>query len=750
MESTVVELGYQQRIEALRATKLEQTREKQQLVGPMDFDDHGLVLPPAEFREVVQAISGSGMPITDVRIKGLEVKSNHPNGGFYGPKACGANYRRCLESQPPYIDPMSSLAGAYFVNFGSYRRGGWKPEIAVPESLREEQRKYKLVTGIGAGQHFCQDLKIGLDLGWGGILASIRHYRELNAPRADDFYYGLEDITLGMQHWIQRNELAAREAAEKEQDPQLRQNLLEIAEINARLVTEPPRTFREACQWILWYDMAARMYNGSGSLGKLDLLLQPYYERDKAAGILTNEDAVFHLACLLIRDTAYLQLGGPDESGEDATSEVSYLILEAAHRLRVPANVGVCVGEGVDPRLLRRGVEIMFEDKMGVPKFLGIDNTIAGFVKNGYPVELARQRAYSGCHWSAIPGREYTLNDCVKINFGAVFEVAWNEMFEDASVSPSMAELWARFERHLRRAVQIIGEGIDFHLEHMHEVFPELVLDLLCYGPIEKGLDATHGGVEYYNLCVDGAALATVADSFAALEQRVEKEHKLTWQEVKERIDADWAGLDGERARLMMKSIARYGSGGSRADEYAVRVTQAFTRLVKDNPTPMGRNLIPGLFSWANTVPMGKELKATPNGRHAGDPISHGANPDPGFRKDGAPSAMAVAIASVQPGYGNTAPMQMELDPGISKDEGGVDKVADLIKAHFDLGGTQVNLNVMDAAKVLEAHKDPSKYPDLVVRVTGFSAYFASLSPDFRQLVVDRIISEGGSESTKH
>jgi len=750
MESTVVELGYQQRIEALRATKLEQTREKQQLVGSMDFDDHGLVLPPAEFREVVQAISGSGMPITDVLIKGLEIISDHPNGGFYGPKVCGANFRRCLESQPPYIDPMSSLAGAYFVNFGSYRRGGWKPEIAVPESLREEQRKYKLVTGIGAGQHFCQDLKIGLDLGWGGILAKIRHYRQLNAPRADDFYDGLEDITLGMQHWIQRNELAAREAAEKEQDPQLRQNLLEIAEINARLVTEPPRTFREACQWILWYDMAARMYNGSGSLGKLDLLLQPYYERDKAAGILTNEDAVFHLACLLIRDTAYLQLGGPDESGEDATSEVSYLILEAAHRLRVPANVGVCVGEGVDPRLLRRGVEIMFEDKMGVPKFLGIDNTIAGFVKNGYPVELARQRAYSGCHWSAIPGREYTLNDCVKINFGAVFEVAWNEMFEDASVSPSMAELWARFERHLRRAVQIIGEGIDFHLEHMHEVFPELVLDLLCYGPIEKGLDATHGGVEYYNLCVDGAALATVADSFAALEQRVEKEHKLTWQEVKERIDADWAGLDGERARLMMKSIARYGSGGSRADEYAVRVTQAFTRLVKDNPTPMGRNLIPGLFSWANTVPMGKELKATPNGRHAGDPISHGANPDPGFRKDGAPSAMAVAIASVQPGYGNTAPMQMELDPGISRDEGGVDKVADLIKAHFDLGGTQVNLNVMDAAKVLEAHKDPSKYPDLVVRVTGFSAYFASLSPDFRQLVVDRIISEGGSESTKH
>jgi pyruvate-formate lyase len=156
----------------------------------------------------------------------------------------------------------------------------------------------------------------------------------------------------------------------------------------------------------------------------------------------------------------------------------------------------------------------------------------------------------------------------------------------------------------------------------------------------------------------------------------------------------------------------------------------------------LGFHMIPGLFSWANTIPMGKEVGATPNGRYAGDPISHGSNPDPGFRRDGAPTAMAAAIASVQPGYGNSAPMQLELDPMISKEDEGVRLVADLIRTHFKLGGTQLNLNIMDAAKVLEAHKDPSKYPDLVVRVTGFSAFFASLSPEFRQLVVNRIISQ--------
>jgi pyruvate-formate lyase len=64
-------------------------------------------------------------------------------------------------------------------------------------------------------------------------------------------------------------------------------------------------------------------------------------------------------------------------------------------------------------------------------------------------------------------------------------------------------------------------------------------------------------------------------------------------------------------------------------------------------------------------------------------------------------------------------------------------------KDAFDPGGTQINMNVMDAARVLEAYKDPSKYPDLVARVTGFSAYSASLSPESRQVAVNRIITEG-------
>lgn len=155
---------------------------------------------------------------------------------------------------------------------------------------------------------------------------------------------------------------------------------------------------------------------------------------------------------------------------------------------------------------------------------------------------------------------------------------------------------------------------------------------------------------------------------------------------------------------------------------------------------PNGRQLVPGWFSWARTIEYGSKVGATPNGRRRGEPISHGANPNPHFRQDGAPTAQSNGIASVQCGYGNTAPLQIEFDPHVAADEKGVDTVLALIEGHFKQGGTLININVLDGEKLMKANENPEEYPDLVVRVTGFTAYFASLSPQFRQLVVDRFL----------
>jgi formate C-acetyltransferase len=631
------------------------------------------------------------------------------------------------------------MAGVYMVSFNSYRKPDWNPDYDYSH-LHGDQERFGIDAGIGGLQHFCPDLKIGLDLGWGGLLDKVRKFREINADF--EFYDGLEDIILGMQDWIRRHGEAAARMAEAEPDQDVKENLQAISEICLAQVSDPPGTFRGACQWLTFFQAAAKMYNGSGEWGQLDELLRPFYDRDVRAGVLTDDEAVFHIACLLLSETAYIQLGGPDREGNDLTCTVSYHVLEAVHRLKTPANIGVRVGPSIDPGLLRRGVEILLEDRMGFPKFIGDEQVIEGWVKNGYSVEDARTRVYSGCHWLAIPGREYSLMDIIKIDFAKLFDTTFWMMI-DSSGDRSVDTLWTMFKENLGRAIRVTAEGIDIHYRHMYKVFPELFLDFFCYGPLEKGLDASNGGVEFYHTGIDGASLANAADSFAAIRQRIEEEQRLSWDELAGHLRDDWSGADGERVRLMMRNIKRFGFGGSDADEWAVKITEEFTRLVKGKPTPDGYHLVPGLFSWAKVVPYGQRLGATPDGRRAGEPLSHGPNPSPGFNEGngGSPTQMVTAVAAVQPGYGNTAPLQIDIDPSMGESQESIEKVEALIKSHFEMGGTMVNINVLNRELLEEANRNPEDHPDLIVRVTGFSAYFASLSPELRQYVVDRVIN---------
>lgn len=731
--------SYIERIEALRQEKLKQTEEKRQILGDMNFDDWALVLPPVEQRNVAKVTSSSGNEMTDCLFNWFEPESNHPNGGFFGPRAVGGNYRRILENHPVYIDPNNALAGAYMTNFVSYRRPHWNPDFDFSH-LKPEQEKYGIMPGIGFVQHFCPDVAIGMALGWGGLLDKINKFRAINQGK-DDFYDGLEAVVLGMQNWIARHAEAASSMAAREEDPLLAASLAEMAEINQRLITDPPQTFREACQWILWYLLSARMFDGSGSLGRIDVLLYPFYQNEIEAGTLMDEEATFYIACLLLRDTAYVQLGGPDASGADVTNPVSFLVLKAVELLKIPANVGVCVGDEVDPALLQRGVDLMVNEKLGIPKFLGIDNTSKDFTRNGYSIEDGRERIYSGCQWHALPGREYGCYDGIKLNLAAVFDVALREMVAEKGEEADADTLWQYYEKHLYRAVDVIADGIDFHMAHMAEVFPELVLNLCCHGPVEKGLDVTAGSIEYYNFGVDGSSLATAANAMASVIQRVVIEKRLTWHDLLHHLDTNWQDEGGELVRLMFKNVRHFGYGNTLSDEVAQKMAHSFSEYTRSHKTPHGYNMLPGFFSWVFNIKMGKALGATPDGRFAGDPISHGPNPSPGFRKDSASTALSTTVASVQPHYGCTAPLQIEMEPTIVNEKDSKKLIASFIRSHFKQGGTQINMNVMDSKKVLEANKDPSKYPDLVVRVTGFSAYFASLSPQLRQMIVDRIVA---------
>jgi formate C-acetyltransferase len=326
------------------------------------------------------------------------------------------------------------------------------------------------------------------------------------------------------------------------------------------------------------------------------------------------------------------------------------------------------------------------------------------------------------------------MNDTVKINIAKVFEVALEEMRSDEE--KSTAKLFEIFEKHLKIAIDVTAQGINLHLDHIGEVTPELIMNLMMNNTIEQGEDISKCA-ELYTVGIDGAGLAVVADSLGAIEKRIEKEGALTWEQMYEALDSNFSD---ERTRLILNSSPKYCGGDTVSDAWAKRLTECWVRNIRAQKMPEGRQLIPGWFSWARTVEYGTKVGATPNGRRAGEPISHGANPNPHFRTDGAPTAQSEGIASVQCGYGNTAPLQIEFDPGVKPDEEGVAIIENFVKGHFLGGGTLININILDAEKLMEAHKDPYLHPDLVVRVTGFTAYFASLSPKFRQLVVDRFL----------
>jgi len=738
-------IPFQDRIEAMRRTKKEHTAIKVAHYGHFDTDDHGYIpwLEPVPYETV----------------------PNHPDGGCYGARAIGENFRRWLEVHPLYIHPTSSLAGAWIYK-GIPGLGGfsleramartkpphpsttpsyprhWRPEDR-PTHLHELHQKYGTFSpGIGNKNHFGPDMTIGFELGWGGLLEKIRHFRELNRPEDTGFYDAEENLVLGVQAWIKRHVDYARELAETEQDPGTRANYLDIAETNDYLIDGAPRTFHEACQFIAWFQVVDRMWGLGGALGQLDELLRPYYEADIAAGRETDESVLWHLCSLLFNDPHYSQIGGQAPDGRDLTSKMSFLILEAMHRIRIPANIALRVHEDMDQSLLRRALEYMASDGTGVDFALsgGLDT---GFTKNGHPLGLARMRAKVGCNWTALPGIEYCIQDGTRLNLIRPILITLDEMMEDAACPRTMDRLWQGYAHHLSVVVDAVKEGKDIHMERQPRNFIEIVLNLFCHGPIERGLDASNGGVDIVDLAFDGIGLATVADSFAAIEQRVVDEGKLTWERLAELLMTNFEGAD--RERMMLASVPRYGQGGTRADWWAERIADLWTHLVRDTPTPSGRwTCVPGLFSHGGTASYGKRVGATPNGRRAGEPVSHSADPDPGFLPGGAVAltAKANAVARTQSGWGNTTPLQVELGRKLVREMGGIDAVMAFVMAHNRQGGTLINMNILSKEAVMEAHEDPSTHPDLMIRVTGYSAYFNSLSKEYRQPIVDRILAE--------
>lgn len=734
-------LTYADRLKSMRDTKIRHTLEKRKQNGYTDLDDFGTV------------------PIS----KGYCVEPwyNSTNGSFYGYDGMCENFCRVIDAHEPYVDPMEMLCGRWRDMLVNYRgdlhympdwlknnlknlefiKNGatdqwskrWDEQRFPYDDLKPWQEKYNIVTGIDGDAHFACDYRIGFKLGFGGFLDKIEKYRKINTDKKD-FYDAEERCVRAIIRFIDRHIKKISEMIETERRQEIKESLQKMKSVCENIRTEPPKTFHEACQWTAFFNCASRIYTRDGAGFQLDVLLYPFYENDVKNGILDDETAKFLIANLLLIDPHYYQLSGVDENDCDMTNHLSYLSLDAADSINIACNLTVRVHENCDKNFLKKAVYYLIKNKNGWPRFCNDKALCDGYTKNGIDKKTARERIAVGCNWMCVPGREFPMNDTVKINIAKVLTEALKDFKNEKE--KSSARLFEIYEKHLAKAIDITAQGVNLHLDHAWEVTPELIMNLMMKNTLENGEDASQAA-EIFTIGLDGAGLAVVADSFGAIEERIEKEHLVSWNELFDALDNNF---DDERLRLILNSTPKYCSGGSCADKWAKKLTKSWVTLVKSQKMPKGRQFVPGWFSWSRTIEYGSKVGATPNGRKAGEPISHGANPNPHFRTDGAPTAQSNGIASVQCGYGNTAPLQIEFDPHVKCDESGIEAVRTLIEGHFAQGGTLININVLDGEKLMAANRNPDLYPDLVVRVTGFTAYFASLSPQFRQLVVDRFL----------
>lgn len=711
--------SYNERIAALHRQKLIFNEEKlRRRGGSYNTDDHGWI-PLDLTREVTRFVDASCGLCT-----GMEAVSR-----------VFADY---LDAHPCYAHPQSAVAGCWIGNL-PYMHEGWRPEhlFTRAEPIME---KYNINSrGHYAMNHSAPDLAIGLELGFPGLLQKIRGWRAKNpvTPESEAFYDGEERLVLAILRYIERTARHCREQA-REASGFERENLLALANMNDHLCVGAPRTLREAVQWIAWYDDVDRMYFNGGAGQEIDTLLYAYYLRDKQNGLISDdEEVVWYFSSMFFNDPHYHMIGGQNPvDGSDVSNELSFLVLEGQHRLAIPNNLALRIHENTNEALFTQAVKNLFEDGTGVCYSLsgGLDT---GFMRNGHPVALARMRSKVGCNWTALPGIEYALQDVTRLDLAKPLLLALDDLLESDG-ERTMENLFGLYEKHIETAVAIIKDGVDWHVKYKRYNKPELVLNLLSHGPIERGLDMSAGGVDLMHFACDAISLATVANSFAAIEQRVVQEKRLTMEQLREVLAANYEGF--EDVRLMLKSIPQYGAGNTRADAYAERISRLYTDLVRGTPTKDGYTVLPGIFSHGDVYSHGRNLGATPNGRFAGEPISHSADPDPGFLPGGgtAPTAKANAVARVQSGYGNSTPLQVDIDAKLASEIGGVENIKAYIRAHNQMGGTLININIVSKEKILEAHADPLKYPDLVVRVTGYSAFFHSLSAEYRQQVVDR------------
>jgi len=537
-----------------------------------------------------------------------------------------------------------------------------------------------------------------------------------------------------------------------------RQELKEIADICLWVSTEPPRTFREALQlfWFLCLAMAAESQSCI-PIGRFDQDLYPYLERDLEAGEATLGDAQTLLECLWIKlnfesdlttDTCRnITLSGQGPDGLDATNTLTYMCLDASHRLRLAdPKLNVRFHGGSPSRLLRRCVDMVKDGLGGFPAFYNDDTIIEGLTVMGVPLEHARLYSCDGCQEIILPGRGdfypvhtgVDLLACVQRTLGVppyLVEPGEPEPPETEIMDyPGFEAFMDAYIGNLEAMVASAVEEGNTRDRGLAMYSPVPFLSSTLEGCLENAADKTAGGCTYNWTGCNGQAFAAAVNSLAAVKRMVYDEKLVSLEGLRETLVDDWG--DERLRQYALNRVPKWGNDDDYVDSVAVRVAGRFIDEVLRHRNPRGGPYYPGIFTFHH-VSRGVRSSASPDGRHAGDPVSTHLSPVAGTDKAGPTLAVnsALKVYALRPPEGTA--MDLRFHPTALMGDG-LDKLEGFVKAFMDGGGTVVQFNVVDSETLRDAQENPEQHRSLLVRVWGFSAYFTTLTKEYQDEIIAR------------
>ena len=522
-----------------------------------------------------------------------------------------------------------------------------------------------------------------------------------------------------------------------------------------QIVSGKPESFAQALQLVWFCHLAFLMEERNAmALGRMDQYLYPFYKADIEDGRITEAQAVELLENVFIKlqeDTVNICIGGQDRDGKCQLNDLSRCILRAVSNCNVPGpNLSLRVTENTPDDFLDECLKTIGTG-LGYPALMNDDVNIAALRRYGYAEEDIYDYCMVGCIENFLHGKQPPWSDG-RFDTPRYLDYVFNNGVSRASSTigidtgaveniSSMEEFVAAFEKQLAFGVEEYVAKFNQKNDSINQKnFPEPFLSCFCEECIERGLDINDGGTRYPS--VHGAAvmgIATTADSLAAIEKVVFIDKTATLSQLKEALNRDFEGWEDLRETLL--AAPKYGNNDDFVDKYAIWFVDFLDSQFWQYRTRDGGGIYIAAAANISNIYAGKTIGATPDGRKCGEPLSDAASPTYGRDVRG---ATATVSSVAKPDYTKVAcgsVVNQKFSPSMFSD-GKRAKLLALIRTYFKKGGQEIQINATSREVLLDAMAHPEKYQNLVVRVSGFSAFYVTLDRDVQLDILNRTQQE--------